>query len=182
MRRLFSFVLLALVVAGPATAQLPAPGPSGYADELRDFGVPPQDIVHQGPPHAPTPLSIPGARVMTTAELYAALTVRQPIVLLYVLDGPGVIAGSHWLFGAGGGSGFDDRIQSRLQQKLAELTGGNHDAMIVTYCLNSHCWLSYNTALRAARMGYPNVYWYRGGKEAWKAAGLPLVQVAQEAW
>jgi len=31
--------------------------------------------------------------------------------------------------------------------------------------------MSYNAAVRASRMGYSQVLWYRGGIEAWKAAG-----------
>ncbi|HTZ69452.1 MAG TPA: hypothetical protein VMB71_02280 [Acetobacteraceae bacterium] len=31
----------------------------------------------------------------------------------------------------------------------------------------------YNTALRLRAGGVKNLYWYRGGEEAWAAAGLP---------
>ena len=33
--------------------------------------------------------------------------------------------------------------------------------------------MSYNASLRAIRLRYSNVRWYRGGIEAWKAARLP---------
>jgi PQQ-dependent catabolism-associated CXXCW motif protein len=49
---------------------------------------------------------------------------------------------------------------------------------LVFFCVNSQCWLSYNASLRAAALGYTNVYWYRGGIESWRAAGLPLARVA----
>jgi rhodanese-related sulfurtransferase len=32
---------------------------------------------------------------------------------------------------------------------------------------------SYNMALHVIALGYRTVYWYRGGEEAWAAAGLP---------
>ncbi|HEX3954072.1 MAG TPA: rhodanese-like domain-containing protein [Stellaceae bacterium] len=177
-------VCIFTLVAGPSAAQLFDPGPSGYDEEASDFGLPPQDIIHQGPPHAPTPLTIPGAARITTAELYGAMQAGQPMVLLYVNENGEAIAGSHWLFGAGRGRGrdFSDDIEGRLNRKLATLTGANRNAMIVTFCFDSHCWLSYNAALRAAKLGYRNVRWYRGGREAWHAAGLPTVPVAQEAW
>ncbi len=41
--------------------------------------------------------------------------------------------------------------------------------------LSRECWVSYNAALRAINAGYTNVLWYRGGIEAWKAAGLPTL-------
>ena len=31
----------------------------------------------------------------------------------------------------------------------------------------------YNLALRIRHAGYTNVYWYRGGREAWEVAGKP---------
>jgi rhodanese-related sulfurtransferase len=46
---------------------------------------------------------------------------------------------------------------------------------LVIFCDSTVCWQSYNAALRAASAGYVNVYWYRGGVEAWRAAGLPTV-------
>jgi adenylate cyclase len=31
-------------------------------------------------------------------------------------------------------------------------------------------------------LGYPNVYWYRGGREAWEVAGLPETAVNMQDW
>jgi adenylate cyclase len=39
-----------------------------------------------------------------------------------------------------------------------------------------------NLALRIAALGYTNVYWYRGGREAWEVAGLPEAQVDIQDW
>jgi rhodanese-related sulfurtransferase len=35
-------------------------------------------------------------------------------------------------------------------------------------------WQGRNLALELVALGYPNVSWYRGGREAWDAAGLPV--------
>ncbi|HMD62456.1 MAG TPA: rhodanese-like domain-containing protein [Stellaceae bacterium] len=166
----------------PAIPSLSPPNSSGYAAEAQDFGVPPQDSVRQGPLHAPTPLVVPGAKTITTADLYARLMTQQPSVLLFVNENELGIAGAHWLDGAGRGYSFDDPIQERLGRKLDQLTGGNKDASIVAFCFDAHCWLSYNVALRLVRLGYHNVFWYRGGREAWKTAGLPLANLARDAW
>jgi formylglycine-generating enzyme len=165
-----------------AIAKLSPPGSSGYAGEFQDFGVAPQDAIRQAPPHAPTPLTVPGAKTITTADLYARLMAQQPMLLLYVNENPLGIAGAHWLDGAGRGYSFDDPIEERLARRLTELTQGNRDAPIVVFCFDAHCWLSYNATLRIVRLGYHNVFWYRGGREAWKAAGLPLVNLARDAW
>jgi PQQ-dependent catabolism-associated CXXCW motif protein len=181
--RLSIGLLMALAMAPiPVVAQVSPTG--NYALEAQDFGVPPQQTLHLGEPHAPTPLSAPGTKTITTAELYERLAARQPMTLLYVNEAQDglAIAGSHWLYGAGRGQTFDDAVQKRLAQKVGQLSAGNTEAPIVVFCFDPHCWLSYNVALRLAKAGYRNVSWYRGGREAWKAAGLLLTRLDQEAW
>ncbi len=174
---------LLLLAATPAMAQIANPGGAGYADESRDFGILPQTVLHTGSPHAPTPLTLPGARTITTVQLYGMLSARQPLLLLDVNHPSGAaIQGAHWLDGAGVGTSFNDHIQLGLRRKVDELVNGNKDAAIVVFCESSHCWLSYDVGLRLTRMGYRNVYWYRGGRQAWQAAGLPLVSLTPENW
>jgi rhodanese-related sulfurtransferase len=36
--------------------------------------------------------------------------------------------------------------------------------------------------LRLVALGYKHVYWYRGGLEAWRAAGLPEAELDVEGW
>ena len=36
--------------------------------------------------------------------------------------------------------------------------------------------------MRLVALGYDEVYWYRGGREAWMAAGLPAAEVALQDW
>jgi hypothetical protein len=42
---------------------------------------------------------------------------------------------------------------------------------IVTMGLHAARFGGYNLALRIRNAGYTNVYWYRGGREAWEVAG-----------
>ena len=37
------------------------------------------------------------------------------------------------------------------------MTGGRKDTALVFYCQSPQCWMSYNVALRAINLGYPNV-------------------------
>lgn len=83
------------------------------------------------------------------------------------------IPGSIWLPAAGQGGAFDDDIQTQLASTLANITDDDLARPIVVYCLDANCWLSYNAALRLHALGYENLYWYRGGIAAWKAASLP---------
>ena len=48
---------------------------------------------------------------------------------------------------------------------------------VVFFCTGPDCWLSWNASVRASRLGYGAVHWYRGGIAAWSAARLPLVPV-----
>ena len=44
---------------------------------------------------------------------------------------------------------------------------------IVAMSFNVARFDNYNLALRLRHAGYTNVYWYRGGREAWEVAGKP---------
>jgi PQQ-dependent catabolism-associated CXXCW motif protein len=152
-----------------------------YAGEDRNWDLFPVDKLRTGDYHAPTPTTIPGARVVTTYTLHDWLVSGKKLLLANVLNGTGEtlesIPTSVWLNGAGIGGEFNDQYQNFLGGKLAALTQGDKSRTLVFYCLSVECWLSYNTALRAARLGYRDVYWYRGGIESWEAAGLPVVPV-----
>ncbi len=166
-----------LVATGSARAQA---GASAYADEDRNWGVVPTNRLRQQPFHAPTPREIPGALVVDTRQLQAMLAGSIPPILIDVLseDGHVTLAGARWLSGIGRGTNFMDPVQSLLVRLLGELSGGDKARPMVFFCAGSQCWLSYNAALRAVAAGYRNVYWYRGGVEAWVEAGLPTARTA----
>lgn len=161
----------------PTTAA-PAPTPvsnSNYADELTDYGVAPQPYL-QDNVGSPTPLSIPGGTMVTTAAVVDAMNKHVQFLLIDALDAPGHRSiPSAYDFGyAGRGGDFEDRVQQQLWQELSSLTNRRPDYPLVFFCQGSRCWESYNAALRAIHMGFSNVYWYRGGLAAWQSAGLPL--------
>jgi PQQ-dependent catabolism-associated CXXCW motif protein len=174
-----ALVCVMLSLTSLAHAQQSA-GSNGYADEDRDWGVAPTQRLRLQPYHAPTPLSIPGAQVLRTRELQAMLAGASAPILIDVLSEAGhvTLAGAVWMSGAGRGTNFMDPVQSVLAQLLAKLSGGDKARAMVFVCANSQCWLSYNAALRAVAAGYEKVYWYRGGIEAWTAAGLPTAKTA----
>lgn len=151
-----------------------------FADEDRDWGVPPQRDIRQAPYSAPTPIEIPGARRISTGNLHDMLIMAPPPVLIDVASGEGHISlrGAKWLPGVGRGNHFFDPIQAQLSEYLEKLTLGDKSRPLVFFCVNAQCWLSYNASLRATALGYIRVFWYRGGIEAWREAGLPLANVS----
>lgn len=148
--------------------------------ERQDYGVAPTTSLHGGQMHGPTPASIPGGQVVTTKGLVALVQGKQaPYFLFDVLGGPETLPGAipaAWLSQPGS---FQDQTQQQMVEMFRQGTQGRNDVPMIFYCLSTQCWMSYNAALRAINAGYKNVLWYRGGIEAWKAAGLP-VQPAQQ--
>jgi PQQ-dependent catabolism-associated CXXCW motif protein len=173
-------VARALLVAGlllgsaPAGAQDP-PKPGVYGSEDRDWGVPPRSQLRTVDYHAPTPVQIPGGRVVRTVELYEMLQNEPRPFLIDVLGGNihTTIAGAFWMIGAGAGD-FSREEEKRFAGALAGFAGGDRNRPLVFFCADNECWLSYNAALRAIAAGYTNVMWYRGGIAAWRQAGLRM--------
>lgn len=147
-----------------------------FADEDKDWGVPPRNQLRTDRYHAPTPRELPGARTITTMQLRAMQSQSPAPVLIDVLGGSGhrTIRGSHWLSGAGLGVGAAER--ERLRLDLEKLTAGRKAAPLVFFCLSSECWLSYNAGLSAIELGYTNVHWFRGGTVAWQRAEFETVE------
>ncbi|MCC6533751.1 MAG: sulfurtransferase [Burkholderiales bacterium] len=162
---------------------LAAQGAESYAEEDRSWGIAPPPGYRAKDYHAPTPDSVPGARVVTTLELKAMLESEPRPFLIDVLSGPAhpTVPGSIWLHNGGLGD-FDAAEEKRFLDTLARLAGHDRVRHLVFFCSGVRCWLSYNAALRAARGGYTNVYWYRGGIEAWRAAGLPTFTADNFQW
>jgi len=150
-----------------------------YAEELTDFGVPPQGElkVNVG---SPTPLTIPGGRRVTTSEVFRLLD-TEAILIDVLRDNSGghlTLPGAIYMPGAGDAGNFRDHIQRRLASVLSQLTFKNANRPLVFYCEGARCWESYNAALRTMQLGYRNVMWYRGGLRSWKEANLKMQPAA----
>lgn len=145
--------------------------------ERQDMGVRAPQGLHAGAMHGPTPNQIAGGQVITTKGLLPLLRQREmPVHVIDVLgDARSLPRAVPAAWAAQAGS-FDDETQQQLAQMLRQLTRGSNDTPLVFYCAGPECWMSYNAAVRAIRLGYRNVVWYRGGLEAWQRAGLPLAQ------
>lgn len=154
-------------------------GQTGGSDpasaENMDFGIPPQSQLRDSNAlHAPTPLTIPGGTVIGTQQLSQLLADPQRKALLFQVFGsqqtlPNAIAAGP----ASQGGSYDDDTQRGFGEFLQRSVAGDPSRPLVFYCAGNHCWMSYNAALRAIKLGYRNVIWYRGGLDAWTHAGLP---------
>ena len=153
---------------------------ANFAEEANDYGVPPTATLRLNDFDAPTPLRIEGARTITTGALQQMMASNRPPLLVDVIGGQQSISlpGAVWMREAGAGRHIDDDVQAWFDYHLSKHTGGDKSRALVIFCASRMCWLAHNATLRAVDLGYTEVYWYRGGRDSWQAAGLPLTPVA----
>ena len=131
--------------------------------------------------NGPTSGSIPGATTIRTVEL-AQLMGERPLLMDDAVGSWGrSLPGAIGLQGAGH-TVLADSMQRRLAHTMGLLTGGNPDRPIVAFAVNAERRTGHNLALRLVRLGYTRVYWYRGGLEAWRAAGRADTRLTLQAW
>ncbi len=124
-----------------------------------------------------TPAALDGIKTVGTQELARMLTGAQRPVLIDVAGFFETIPSSVAILGTGAAqadAAKDAPIEKRTENMLKAIAPDMGRA-IVFFCAGRNCWTSANAAMRAKKLGYTQVYWYRGGIEAWKAASLPTV-------
>ena len=153
-----------------------------HAGEDAEFGVVPDSVLHAELVGL-TPATVSGATTIRTAELVNLLPRLKPILIDVALDSWGrSILGAIGLQGTGHGASFSENVQNRFNCKIQDLTKGDLSAPIVVFCVNSERFTGYNLALRLVALGYTQVYWYRGGFEAWQVNGLPETDLVLQDW
>ncbi|MEQ1657336.1 MAG: rhodanese-like domain-containing protein [Hylemonella sp.] len=122
-----------------------------------------------------TPQSLDGIETVGTQQLAAALLSPEPPAIVDVLGAPDMLPGAQLLLH--GGSARPDTAQDAGIEKrfetLLQLVAPDKSRPLVFYCHSRNSWFSANAALRAQKLGYRKVAWYRGGLESWRAANLP---------
>ncbi len=153
-----------------------------HVDEDVDAGLPITMGVQPNPLDAPTPRGAPGVSVIGTFELATLIDHRQgsgndqPLLLsttcTFCLDiaFPGSIHVPQYLWR----EPMTDEQRGALKAWLDPLLDGNPRRRLIIISWNAERWHGRNLALELVALGYPNVSWYRGGLEAWDAAGLPV--------
>jgi rhodanese-related sulfurtransferase len=123
-----------------------------------------------------TPQSLEGIKTIGTQELARNLK-QEGFMLFDVMGFVDTIPGSKSLLNAGmvrEAAKDDELLEKRIEGLLLAMQA-DKSKPVTFFCTSRNCWLSANAAMRAKKLGYTQVLWYRGGLESWKAAGLPLV-------
>jgi PQQ-dependent catabolism-associated CXXCW motif protein len=126
-----------------------------------------------------TPQSLDGIKTIGTQELARSLK-QEGFVLFDVLGFFDTIPGSKALLNSGQvreAAKDDELLEKRIEGLLAAMQP-DKSKPVAFFCTGRSCWLSINAAMRAKKLGYTQVLWYRGGLESWKAAGLAVVPTA----
>ncbi|HXG76795.1 MAG TPA: rhodanese-like domain-containing protein [Gaiellaceae bacterium] len=106
-----------------------------------------------------------GLREIATDELRALLEEGAGVVLVDALS-PISYAGAHL---PGAVNIPPERVDDLAPRRIPAL-----DSPVVVYCAGEDCDSSVAVARRLLGLGYRDVRHYAGGKEAWRASGLPL--------
>ncbi|MDP3702566.1 MAG: rhodanese-like domain-containing protein [Hylemonella sp.] len=122
-----------------------------------------------------TPDSLDGIEILGTQQLAAALLSPEPPAIVDVLGAPDMVPSAHLLLY--GGSAQPDLVKdadiAKRFEALLQLLAPDKERSLIFYCHSRNSWFSVNAAMRAKKLGYTKVGWYRGGLESWKAANLP---------
>jgi PQQ-dependent catabolism-associated CXXCW motif protein len=168
----------AALLASAALAQPSSPG-----------SAPPEpDEYRAGDYRAPTPSTLKGATVLTTEQAEALWRAGRaafvdvlprpkrpanlPAGTLWHVPTHASIPGALWLPNVGFGA-LAPETEAYFEKGLEAATQGDRARPIVIFCQRD-CWMSWNAAKRAVRLGYASVAWFPDGTDGWGEAGLPL--------
>lgn len=161
-----------------ALATLKPPPDKFYANEEYGGSFTKADGLRREKLSDMTPQSLEGIKTIGTQELATKLaSAASSLTVIDVLGFIETIPSAKTLLNAGGAfesASVDEAFEKRFTGLLAAIAP-DKSGPLVFFCTSRNCWLSANAAMRAKKLGYAQVMWYRGGLESWKGAGLPVV-------
>jgi TolB-like protein/DNA-binding winged helix-turn-helix (wHTH) protein/tetratricopeptide (TPR) repeat protein len=140
-----------------------------FADERASDNISISEQPLSGGDFSPTPTGIRGASTIDTNAMVKLVSGSGPKLIIDLGAGTSVIEGAQWIKPARRDIGSDpyvDQILGSFREKY-------RNAPVVVMGDGTYGIRSYNAAIRLASLGMSDLYWYRGGEEAWAKAGLP---------
>jgi rhodanese-related sulfurtransferase len=171
----------AIAPVAPQTASLPPVGDGSettpvQAANPQSVSQDETEVIQNGPP-----ATLQGGTVVDTASLLDDMADRDANrVSFWLIDARGCsgepsVPTAVCFPGTGGppdanGNSAPPDYQTMLAAIEAKIP--DKTTKLVFFCHNGGCPFSYNLAGAAITAGYQNVFWYRGGIDAWSAMGL----------
>jgi DNA-binding winged helix-turn-helix (wHTH) protein/TolB-like protein/Tfp pilus assembly protein PilF len=148
---------------------LVAAGMPRFADETEDDGVAPTQAMLAGGNFTPTPRRILNAETISTAQMRQMLTAVPAPLILDVGSGAAAPASATMVTNSPADFtgavltpvALDDSLKTHSQRPIIIMSSGPFGVA------------SYNLMRHLIALANAKLYWYRGGEEAWAAAGLP---------
>lgn len=158
-----------------AQRRLTVPALAAYADEEIDGSGTVGEALRFESFQEVAPIRVPGVTTIATQRLAKLILENRSLLLVDVGKEQQTLPGARWL--VNGGAAYadatrDSAVNKRFSQLLSRLAP-DKDAPLVFFDQGRGGWLALNAARRAQRLGYAQVYWYRGGLASWSAAQLP---------
>ena len=153
-----------------------------FANEAADFGASPSRVIsaNQISERAmlALPTTVPGVDTLTTVQLDAFLKTHPDAVLVDAVVGSThrTLPGAYWLPELGVVT-IGQLERGQIENAMRTATGGDPSRPVIVFERSSTFgWFGYHGVLRLLGMGYSNIYWYRGGLDAWHDAQFTLAQ------
>ncbi len=159
-----------------ALAKVSPPTDATYANEEYSGGFTSAHALRTDTFTDITPQTLPGITTVQTRALTQMLRSSTSPVVIDVLGGSNESIPTALGFVRAGLAFADSRTEAAFETRFSDmlkLLAPDPAQSLVLYCAGRNCWHSVNAALRAKKLGYTAVYWYRGGLESWQAAQLP---------
>ena len=160
-------------------ASVPDRGITEFANETQDFGASPSRVISTSQVSdramLPLPTMVPSVDTLTTVQLDAFLKSHPDAVLVDAIVSAQhkTLPGAYWMPELGQvtlGALELDQIAGTMRTA----TGGDRSRPVIVFERSSvYGWFGYHGVLRLLGMGYSNIYWYRGGIDAWHDAAFP---------
>jgi len=137
---------------------------------LQDAADPPEAAGREtGGDFAPTPAAISGGRVVDASEVKRTLRDQPSAMVIDVGRGAAVVAGAIWT--------SDTSVQDTWPaEHLIEMARRDRSVLkrpVVVVETGVYGRIGYAAAQKLISAGFSQVLWFRGGEEAWAAAGFP---------
>jgi PQQ-dependent catabolism-associated CXXCW motif protein len=153
-----------------------------FANEAADYGASPSRVISASQVSdrvmLALPTTVPAVDTLTTLQLEAFLKTHPDAVLVDAVVGSAhrTLPGAYWLPELGVVT-IGQLERGQIENALRAASGGDPSRPIIVFERSTtYGWFGYHGVLRLLGMGYRNIYWYRGGLDAWHDAQFALAQ------